>query len=37
MRTYHTAPDVDPNPEPSVAQGNAQDPDILDLSDYNEA
>jgi len=36
MRTYHTAPDVDPNPEPSVAQGSPQDPDILDLGDYND-
>ena len=36
MRTYHTAPDVDPDPEPSVAQGSPEDPDILDLSDYND-
>ena len=39
--SFHTGLDVDPDPEPSVepsvAQGNAQDPEMLDLGDYNEA
>lgn len=36
MGTYHTGPDVDPDPEPSDTQG-PQDADTLELSDYNEA
>lgn len=35
--SFHTALDVDPDPEPSVAQGNAEDPEMLDLGNYNEA
>ena len=37
MGTYHTGLDVEPDPEPSVAHGNPQDADTLELSDYSEA